>query len=529
MAPAETPLLQAQHLSLWFGQLPVLQQISLTLHAGEVVGLVGRRGAGKSVLLEVLAGLQTPQQGQVWVNGQVTRLNPRRAHRLGIELVSPVPQLNHQLDGLQNIFLGRELGRWAALGFPDWVTMANQARQVLAALEMPADLLSARTGALTDEQRQVMALARALCSSARVLLVDDVLAALSFERQQRLLALLQARAQQGVAILISSDNLKPLFALTQRLLVLSAGQLVAERRTAEVTPREIVELMVGATQAAQVTPIIWALESYHQAQQQAEELRRVQAQLQQSLAAQGSLNQQLVERLRDQVQALDQLNLALQAAQRRLMTEREQERKALARELHDQVMQDLLSFNYQLEELEDETALHPWQPDLAAIRGGIRQVVGDLRLLCSDLRPPTIDSHGLAAALRSHTQEWAERAAMGLTLDLDPALGRLPEAIELSLFRIVQEGLNNVRKHAHAQQVWVRVQRTPARVVVEVRDDGQGLPAPMDLAALSAARHFGLLGISERVALLGGTLAVTSLTGQGTLLRVEIPSPSPTA
>jgi signal transduction histidine kinase len=524
------PFLRAQNVSCAFGHHPALVNVSFDLNVGEIVGVVGRRGAGKSTLLRVLAGLLRPQSGALWLNGQPLSLSPSSAARLGLELVPQITPHIDAFDVLPNIFLGREWQRW---GLPNWTGMAQRAREILDELGAPATLLNTPSTRLTDEQWQTIAIARALCAPPtrplRGLWLDDAFAPLSFERQARLLALLPQLAQRGVTLLISSDNLKPLFAITHRLLILRDGQLVAERRTADVTPREIVELIVGSGRPEQVTPLMWALESYHAAQQQAEELRQVQANLQESLEAQGTLNQELVHRLRDQVQALDQLNLALQATQRRLMTEREAERKALARDLHDQTIQDLLSFNYQLEDLEGADDMSRRQAELAEIRLGIRQVVGDLRQLCSDLRPPTIDSHGLAAALRSHAQEWAERAGISLTLEIDPDLGRLPEAMELSLFRIVQEGLNNIRKHAAARRVWLAVHRAPANLIITLRDDGRGLARPADLAELSAHQHFGLVGISERIALLNGALKVDSAQGQGTTLLVEIPNPAPAA
>jgi signal transduction histidine kinase len=364
----------------------------------------------------------------------------------------------------------------------------------------------------------------------RLLLLDDALTALSFQRQERLLEKIKKLASQGTAVIISSDDLKQLFAVTDRILVLYEGRLAADRRTAEATPRDIVELIVGTPQQEQITPLIWALESYHLAQQQAEDLRRTQATLQQNLVAQESLNRQLVVRLGDQVTALDQLNAALQATQRRLLTEGEEERKALARELHDQVIQDLLSFNYRLEELEGAGASETLRQEVASVRNGIRQVVGELRQMCSDLRPPTIDRHGLSAAISSLAQEWAEHNNIELELAIDPALGRLPEMIELSVFRIVQEGLNNIRKHAAAQHVQLSLRRTSAAsLLVRLEDDGQGLSAPADLAILSARKHFGLVGISERVALLGGTMQIESSQGSGMVLQIEIPSPYPTA
>jgi signal transduction histidine kinase len=211
------------------------------------------------------------------------------------------------------------------------------------------------------------------------------------------------------------------------------------------------------------------------------------------------------------------------------MTEREAERKALARELHDQVIQDLLSYAFELEAAENEAGDPAQREELTKIRSGIRQVVGNLREVCRDLRPPTIDSHGLPAAIRSLAHQWADQSGIPIDTDVDPALGRLPEPIELSVFRIVQEGLSNVRKHAAATQVHLSLRRShTASLLVELRDNGRGLAAPLDLASLSEQKHYGLVGISERVSLLSGTLQVSAPAGGGLALQIEIPSPYPT-
>ncbi len=524
----EEPLLRLIQISKRFETLVALQDISLQVMPGEVVGLVGRRGAGKSMLLQVIGGLYQPTSGTLIFGGAAVRFsNPAQAQAVGLAMVHQTPLLAENLDVVANISLGREVSRWRSAGAPDEVSMARRALDLLKEFDA-ANVANVKVSNLSDEQRQIVAIARALCMPARLLLFDDVLAVLSYDRQVRMLERIRQLAQAGVAVIIASDNLKHLFAVTQRVVVLYEGRVIADRRTAESTPREIVELIVGSTRQDQVTPIIWALESYHQVQQQTEELHRTQAMLRQNLEQRDTLNRQLLERLRQQVEALDQLNLALQAAQLRLMTEREEERKFLARELHDQVIQDLLSFNYRLEDIESEVDDDVQQQELASVRQSVRSVVSDLRQLCSDLRPPTIDAHGLKAAIRSLAEEWAERNSIHLDLNIDPKLGRLPEPLELSVFRIVQEGLNNIRKHAQAQHVSLRVERTPtASILMRLADDGQGLPKPIDLAELSAAKHFGLLGISERVALLGGTMQVESPLDGGTILQVELPSPYP--
>jgi signal transduction histidine kinase len=525
---APEPLLRLIQISKRFETLIALQDISLQVLPGEVVGLVGRRGTGKSTLLQLIGGLHQPTSGTLIFDGAAVRFsNPAQAQSLGISMVHQAPLLAENLDVIANVSLGREVSRLRGAGAPDEVSMARRAIELLGEFDA-ANIVNFKVSNLSDEQRQIVAIARALCAPSRLLLFDDVLSVLSYDRQVRMLERIRQLAQSGVAVLIASDNLKHLFAVTQRVIVLYEGRVIADRNTADSTPREIVELIVGSTRQDQVTPIIWALESYHQVQQQTEELYRTQVMLRQSLEQRDTLNRQLLDRLRQQVEALDQLNLALQAAQLRLMTEREEERKFLARELHDQVIQDLLSFNYRLEDIESEVDDEVQQRELAAVRQNVRSVVSDLRQLCSDLRPPTIDAHGLQAAIRSLAEEWAERNNIQLDLSIDPQLGRLPEALELSIFRILQEGLNNIRKHAQARQVSLRVERTlTASILMRLTDDGQGLPKPIDLAALSASKHFGLLGISERVALLGGTMQVESHTDGGTILQVELPSPYP--
>ena len=107
-------------------------------------------------------------------------------------------------------------------------------------------------------------------------------------------------------------------------------------------------------------------------------------------------------------------------------------------------------------------------------------------------------------------------------------LGRLPETIEISVFRIIQEGLRNVRKHSNATQVKLSLRRTSnASLIVQMKDNGKGVVESINLAALTEAKHFGLIGISERVSLLGGTLRLESPAEGGLEMVIQIPSPYP--
>jgi signal transduction histidine kinase len=523
------PLLEVFSLSKHFDSLSALDNVSFTLNPGEIIGLVGRRGAGKTSLLHAIGGVSLPSGGEIILNGkQVFTSTPAQAHTEGIELIHQSPHLVKHMDIVENIFLGREICWPAKIGFQNKKRMYERAKELLADFDLSPSFLKEHTGSLNNEDRQVVAIARSLCIPPKLLLIDEALSSLSFRRQEIFLNQIHALAEKGSGIIISSDNFKHLFSLTNRILVLYEGHLLADRKTDNCTPREIVELIVGKSSRDQITPIVWALESFHSAQRQTEELYRAQAALHQSLEASDSLNRKLIKQLGNQVKALDTLNMALQETQRRLLTEREEERKAMSRELHDQVIQDLLSFNYRLEEVEGNEIAGEQRGELKTIQNGIRRVVDELRELCRDLRPPTIDNHGLPSAIRSLAQEWSERNNIMLHLTIDSELDRLPESIELSVFRIVQEGLSNIRKHAAANKVELTLQLTPMdNVLVRLADNGQGAKAPPDLGDLSASKHFGLLGISERAALLGGSMKIKLPPEGGLVLEVEIPSPYP--
>ena len=246
--------------------------------------------------------------------------------------------------------------------------------------------------------------------------------------------------------------------------------------------------------------------------------------LQRDLADRDLINRQLVDQLADQVQALDSANLALQDAQRRLLTEREQERKHLARELRP------IDSGFAQSELStgghrraDQGRQCP-QSEIADVREHIRTLVAELRRICGNLRPPTIDSLGLGAALQSYTHDWSQRTGIIIDLQMEDSFGRLPGHRTLH-FPHRAGGLNNVWKHAEATAVTVALRNTSPRMLqVSIADNGRGLDEGFDLASLSSAGHYGLLGISERVALMGGRLQFKNQPSGGLRIRVEIPT-----
>lgn len=526
------PLLEAQGISKVFGNLSAIHNVDLSIQAGEIVGLAGRSGAGKSVLTRILAGLQAPDAGTLWFDEQRLRW-PFRAQEFGIGVVHQEPELADQLNVTSNIFLGHELG-WSffhgRVNIPNQQKMDERAAELLAKLGLQLPNLAERAMNLTSEQRQLVSIAQVMARPAKLRIIDDPNDLLSSPYQDKLLDLIREWQRDNIGMLFSSNNLDHLFAVADRLIVLRQGRVAANLRSDETTREEVVAALVGNPERRQLTPVIWALDSYFRARRQAEALHHNQALLEQDLAMQDSLNRELFAQLGDQVKALDAANIALQAAQRRLLTEREEERKRLARELHDQMIQDLLSLNYQLEEIESKvTAPSGLFDDLNDVRTDIRGLVEELRRICGNLRPPTIDSLGLPAALKSHMQDWSERTGIEATLEVAEDLGRLPEDIELSIFRMIQEGLSNVWRHANASEVRVALtQRSPRMLVVTIADNGVGLPDAFDLAAVGQAGHYGLLGISERVALMGGRLSFRNQTDSGLIIQAEIPHPRTT-
>ena len=215
---------------------------------------------------------------------------------------------------------------------------------------------------------------------------------------------------------------------------------------------------------------------------------------------------------------------------RRLVTAQEDERRRLSRELHDGLGQELTALILGLKALERATPEDaPGRERLLEVErivNGIGRAAHDLAV---EVRPTALDDIGLASALSAYVARWSERT--GLATEFQP-LGldgdRLPPEVETAVYRVVQEALNNVAKHAEARRVSVMVARQDGELVTLVEDDGRGFD-PERAGAGSGRRSLGLLGMRERVGLVGGTLVVESGDGEGTVVQARIPlAPQPT-
>jgi signal transduction histidine kinase len=216
--------------------------------------------------------------------------------------------------------------------------------------------------------------------------------------------------------------------------------------------------------------------------------------------------------------AVDMSQRIARDALRRVVDAQELERRRLARELHDETGQALTSILLGLKTLEETVGDEGRHAAVGDLRELVVATLQDVRRLAVELRPKVLDDFGLVAALQRLTETFAEQT--GILVRFESGLGgeRLPAEVETALYRIVQESLTNIVKHAHAQTISIAVTRKPGAVVVVVEDDGHGF----DLADVREG-GFGLEGMRERVGLLDGRLQVESGEGVGTTLVAEVP------
>lgn len=203
----------------------------------------------------------------------------------------------------------------------------------------------------------------------------------------------------------------------------------------------------------------------------------------------------------------------------RVIAAQEEERRRISRELHDSTSQSLTSLMVGLRTLDgicDNPQVHVQAQELRDVTG---QVLEDVHNLAVQLRPSVLDDLGLSAALERLIQEWQKRHQIQVDVVVHLAGERLPDAIETALYRIIQEALTNVARHAQAKSVSVLVERRHQDVVTVIEDDGKGF----DIDQTHSDGHLGLVGIRERAELLGGSLVVESNTGRGTSLYVQLP------
>ncbi|HEY9255541.1 MAG TPA: sensor histidine kinase [Stenotrophomonas sp.] len=230
----------------------------------------------------------------------------------------------------------------------------------------------------------------------------------------------------------------------------------------------------------------------------------------------------LLEQQRATSRRLREAYHQLSALTGRVLVVQEEERTRIARELHDDINQSLAALSIRLSYLKRE--LGPTQREAANdLQQDLLKVSNDIRNLSHGLHPAMLRFTGLASALLAFCQNHAQRSTLRIQCEVAPPEG-LEDANELSLFRIVQEAVNNVERHAHAHEVWVLLRCVERECVLSIADDGIGLPRKNG----GATSGLGLISMGERARLLGGQLVVESRRGGGTHVEVRFPCPVPT-
>jgi signal transduction histidine kinase len=229
----------------------------------------------------------------------------------------------------------------------------------------------------------------------------------------------------------------------------------------------------------------------------------------------------MVDQIRDYQAGLRRYLSALTLSQ-------EEERKRIARDLHDDTVQALIAIGQRLELTRALLSSNPEaaQTQLTEARAMVRTAVESVRQFSRDLRPAALEDLGLTTALRQLADDLTRDTGLAVEITLTGDASDLPPDLEIAVYRIIQEALANVRKHAQASSVRVVADFGQEWLTLRVTDDGMGFVPPSHPADLSAGDHFGLMGVAERVELWHGTWSITAAPGQGTSLEVSIPRDS---
>ncbi len=239
------PVLSMTGVSKRFGAVQALKDIDLEVRAGEVVALVGDNGAGKSTLVKAIAGVYTPDTGEVVFDGDPVRItSPSQAQELGIATVFQDLALCDNLDVVGNLFLGNEVLHGPLL---DEVSMEQEAWRLLRELSAKIPSVRTQVASLSGGQRQTVAIARSLLGAPKVVMLDEPTAALGVAQTAEVLNLVERLREKGLAVILISHNMSDVMAVADRVVVLRLGRNNGDYRVADTTNQEIIAAITGAT------------------------------------------------------------------------------------------------------------------------------------------------------------------------------------------------------------------------------------------------------------------------------------------
>src|ERR1700689_4928516 len=235
---------------------------------------------------------------------------------------------------------------------------------------------------------------------------------------------------------------------------------------------------------------------------------------------------ELEQRVQERTQELFNASQELRELSARILQAQDEERRGIARELHDGAGQLLAALGMEASNLarEGDRLSARAALSLSNIAALVAQMTKDIRIMSHLLYPPLLDEVGLESALKEYVNGFAERSGVQVSLDVPPAFERLDRDYELSLFRIVQECLTNIHRHSGSKTASIRIVRDDGALVLEVRDEGRGIPAERLSEIQSRGSGVGIRGMRERTLQLSGTMSIES-DGSGTRIHVVIPTP----
>ena len=238
-----TPLVEMRDISIAFGGIKAVDHVSIDLHPGEVVGLLGHNGAGKSTLIKCLSGAYQADHGEILINGERAEIaNPRDARSYNIETIYQTLALADNLTAAQNLFLGRELV--SSRGFLDESAMEAETRKIMGRLNPNFRKFYVPVSALSGGQRQSVAIARAVYFNAKILIMDEPTAALGPHETQMVAELIQELKKQGLGIFLIEHDIHAVMDLCDRASVMKNGQLVGTVNVKDVTDDDILGMII---------------------------------------------------------------------------------------------------------------------------------------------------------------------------------------------------------------------------------------------------------------------------------------------
>jgi simple sugar transport system ATP-binding protein len=228
-----------------FGVTKVLQGITTSFSGGTVTAIVGDNGAGKSTLCKIIAGVYHPDGGEISLDDlKLTHLGPHDTRQAGIEMIYQELALAKQHDVVSNLYFGREEMR--ALGWLDRKTMLTRSQAVLETMGIKLPSLRTPVGLLSGGQQQAVAIARALLFSPTVLIMDEPTAALAVREIEHTLDLIKKLKERGLIVILISHRLNDVFAVSDRIIALRSGAIVADKLVQETSMQDIVaQIMIA--------------------------------------------------------------------------------------------------------------------------------------------------------------------------------------------------------------------------------------------------------------------------------------------